>query len=337
MAGQTEYELGIAWKALSSHDDGAEWKLIPIRQPASFTAQAARRFPDNLEALAIGFPGKGIGSNRKLPEGGGFEVLRTTIENHGFDSSAIVLVRNASGPLEIFHAMASDILALLDRNRLASPPVLVNRFLDRVVAWQLFMQPPREGPLGPEAQTGLFGELCFMNRLLDSGMSGLLAVDAWDGPMRGAQDYRIGSGAVEVKSSTAAEGFNAKIQSLEQLDDMECHPLFLVALRFTDVPEGQTLPELVTIIRQRLAIEEGRSAFEGKLGAVGYHDDHAAAYGRRLALAEERIFRVGVGFPRLIRGNIAAAVQKARYEIELDGVDVGLTDSGALFHELGLE
>lgn len=337
MAGQTEYELTIAWKALSSGSDGAEWKLIPVRQPSTFTAHAARRFPQDLEALVIGFPSAVVSSTRKLPEGGGFEVMRSKSDDDGLGRSAIALVRNPSGPLDIFHTMASDILALLDRNQSLSPPTLVDRFLDRVVAWQLFMQPPRNGPLGPDAQTGLFGELCFMRRLLDRNMPGVLAVGAWDGPLHGAQDYRIGPGAVEVKSSTAVEGFNAKIQSLEQLDDTECSPLFLLALRFAEDPRALTLPELVAELRERLADEGARAPFDGKLLAVGYHDDHAGAYARRLALTEERAFRVGPGFPRLFRGNIAAPVHRAAYEIEIDGVEAGLADQDALFQELGLE
>ena len=237
----------------------------------------------------------------------------------------------------MFKVMATDILTLLDRSRDLPSGVLVNRFLERVVAWQLFMQPPRNGPLSVEEQTGLFGELHFLDQLLDRNLLGQLAVDAWDGPMRGAQDYRINGGGVEVKSSTASEGFVAKIQSLEQLDDGETSPIFLVALRLVTTAGGCKLPELVGMLRERLETKGGRTMFDRKLIAVGYHDDHSESYDRCLTVTEARIYKVDAGFPRLFRGNIAHAIRRASYEIDIDGIDSAPIDEAALFQGIGLE
>lgn len=337
MAGMTDFNLDIAWKALSSQPDSVEWAMIPVMQPGIFTAHAARKFPGDLEALVIDLPGSSISDSRRLPEGGGFEVVRPHTAATPSQTSAIALVRHPAGALEIFKVMATDILTLLDRSRSLPAGALVNRVLERVVAWQLFMQPPRNGPLSIEAQTGLFGELRFLDQLLDRNMPGQLAVDAWDGPMHGAQDFRINDGGVEVKSSTAAEGFVAKIQSLEQLDDGEASPLFLVAFRLEASTGGCTLPELVGILRQRLDADGSRAMFDRKLLAVGYHDDHAESYDRCLTVTETRIHKVDTGFPRLFRGNIAHAIRRANYEIDIDGLDAPLVEEAALFQGIGLE
>lgn len=337
MAGMTDFNLDIAWKALSSQPDSVEWAMIPVMQPGVFTAHAARKFPGDLEALVIDFPGSSISDSRRLPEGGGFEIVRPQTAAPPSPTSAIALVRHPAGALEIFKVMATDILTLLDRSRSLPAGALVNRFLERVVAWQLFMQPPRNGPLSIEAQTGLFGELRFLDQLLDHNMPGQLAVEAWDGPMHGAQDFRINGGGVEVKSSTAAEGFVAKIQSLEQLDDGEASPLFLVAFRLEASAGGCTLPELVGILRQRLDADGSRTMLDRKLLAVGYHDDHAESYDRSLTVTETRIHKVDAGFPRLFRGNIAHAIRRASYEIEIDGLDAPLIEETALFQGIGLE
>jgi hypothetical protein len=336
MAGMTNLNLNIAWKALSSQPDNVEWAMIPIMQPGVFTAHAARRFPGDLEALAIDFPGSNISYSRRLPEGGGFEVVRPSTSGIADNGSAIALVRHPTGALEIFTVMATDILTLLDRNRELPASILVNRFLERVVAWQLFMQPPRNGPLSIEAQTGLFGELVFLDKLLHRGMPCQLAVDAWDGPLRGAQDYRVNGGGVEVKTSTATEGFVAKIQSLEQLDDGDISPIFLVALRLGETTAGFALPELVRVLRSRMLADGIRSMFDRKLMAAGYHDDHAESYDRCLTVTETRIYKVGLGFPRLFRGNIAHAIRRASYEIDIDGLDVNLVTEAALYQELQL-
>lgn len=337
MAGMTNFNLDIAWKALAGQPANVQWAMIPIMQPGIFMAHAARKFPGDLEALVIDFPGGRISDSRSLPEGSGFEVVRPHTADNANRASSIALVRHPAGVLEMFEVMATDILSLLDRSRDLPANVLVNRFLDRVVAWQLFMQPPRNGPLSIEAQTGLFGELRFLDRLLDQNTPGQLAVDAWDGPMQGAQDFRINGGGVEIKSSTATEGFVAKIQSLEQLDDGEASPLFLIALRLEAAAGGCTLPELVGMLRGRLETDGGRTMFDRKLLAVGYHDDHAEGYDRCLAVAEARIYKVNAGFPRLFRGNIAHSIRRASYEIDIDGIDASLIDEAALFQGIGLE
>lgn len=337
MAGTTEFNLDVAWRALASHPANADWVMIPIMQPGLFSANAARRFPGDLEALVIDFPGIRVSETRRLPDGGGFEVVRPSANDAASSTSAIALVRHPAGELQMFKMMSTDILEFLDRNRDKSAPVLLNSFLDRVVSWQLFMQPSRGGPLSFEEQIGLFGELCVLGQFLDRNMSGQLAVEAWDGPMHGAQDYRINGCAVEVKSSAASEGFVAKIQSLEQLDDGEAINLFLVALRLEMNPVGSTLPELVEILRERLGPNVERAMFNRKLLAVGYNDDHSEAYDKRLRVANMLIHKVDANFPRLFRGNINHAIRRASYEIDIDGIEVSLFEEDNFFRAIGLE
>jgi hypothetical protein len=338
MAGPTEPQnLDIAWKALACDADSAAWRIIPIRQPSHFTAHAARHHPGNLEALIVSFPGAILSPTRRLPEGTGFDVMKPDAIEGVAAKSAIALVRSSSGPLDIFLSMSNDILALLDRTKDLPAPMLMERFLDRVVAWQLFMAPPRGGPLSLDAQTGLFGELYFLRTLLDRDVPASHAVIAWDGPLHGAQDFRIGSGAVEVKSSAAIEGFAAKINSLEQLDDSDGNPLFLLALRFEIQLGSIRLPDLVSQLRERFSSEGTLTPFEGRLRAVGYEDIHASDYDRPLALTEQRAFRMGQGFPRLFRGNIAAGIRRGSYEIEIDATVTGLVTEDELFASLGLK
>ena len=337
MAGQTEpQDLDIAWKALACEADSAAWRIIPIRQPSRFTAHAARHHPGNLEALIVSFPGAILSQTRRLPEGTGFDVVKPEAIAGVEEGSAIALIRSSSGPLDIFLSMSNDILALLDRSKDLPAAMLMERFLDRVVAWQLFMAPPRGGPLSLDAQTGLFGELFFLRTLLEQHVPGSHAVAAWDGPLHGAQDFRIGSGAVEVKSSVAEEGFAAKINSLEQLDDSDGNPLFLIALRFEIQPGALRLPDLVDHLRDQLSSEGPIMPFEGRLRAVGYDDIHASSYDRPLALTEQRTFKMGPGFPRLFRGNMAAGIRRGSYEIEIDATVPGLVTECKLFASLGL-
>lgn len=336
MAGQIDRDFEVAWKALATVEGDGEWSLIAIRQPRHFSTHAARYRPDNLEALVLGFPASTPIPTALTPEGGGFTVRVAEIDIEQ-PRPAIALVRTAAGPLDIFGTMVADLLDVIDAGENVSPSVLANRLVGRIVAWQSFMAPPTGGPLSVEAQTGLFGELLFLRELLVTGVPAPSAVTAWEGPLHGAQDFRLGSGAVEVKSSVASEGFVAKIQSLEQLDDSDRAPVFLLALRLKEDDASLSLPELVRSVRGELSIQGSTHAFDVRLSATGYHADHEPIYARRLRPAQRRIFRVGPGFPRLFSGNIASRIRRASYDIEIDEMIDAVVDDEAMFSELGLK
>lgn len=329
--------LEFAWKALAQDVEKAEWRIISLRQPSGFTVHAARHYPENAEAVIISFLNVKLSDTRRLPEGAGFGVIRPSQIEGINESSSIALVRSPSGALDIFASMADDILGLLDRFGDLPAAVLMEKFIQRVVAWQLFMASPGGRSLSLDAQTGLFGELMFLSQLLDRGMQASYAVSAWDGPLHGAQDFSFGEVSIEVKSSAAKEGFIAKINSLEQLDDSDGNPLFLIALRLEEQPGSLRLPELIANLRHRFLLAHSLNSFDGRLRAVGYDDAHADEYNRSLALTEMRAFRIEPGFPRLFSGNIPSGVRRGSYEIEIDDTVTGGINECELFKALGLE
>jgi hypothetical protein len=144
-------------------------------------------------------------------------------------------------------------------------------------------------------------------------------VQAWQGPLGGLHDYAIGNGAIEVKSTSAQEGFPAKIYSLDQLDDSIVYPLFLSAVRLVLEDTGKSLPMLVSEVRRMLVDDEITSIrFESALLHTGYSDSMAEEYTRLFRSVEMCIFPVSEGFPRLTRGSVPFGIRSARYEIDLD-------------------
>ena len=96
---------------------------------------------------------------------------------------------------------------------------LLPLFTGRIRAWQAFMEAGRADVLSPAAEVGLVGELRFLQQILDAGVEPSIAVDGWCGPIDGLHDFLLGTGAVEVKTTTTSGEFPATIASLEQLDD----------------------------------------------------------------------------------------------------------------------
>jgi hypothetical protein len=217
--------------------------------------------------------------------------------------------------------MVTDVVAAIAANAESTHQQRVQIFLGRIRAWQQFMS-RSSGALSAEAALGLSGELVCLERLIAAGLDPHIAVEGWRGPFDGLQDFEIGSGAIEVKSTLAHAGFPVTIMSLEQLDDSIRQPLFLCGCRFAVAPEGLSLPARVASIRAVLDSDPAAAAlFENALLHAGFVVAHAEHYIRPLMTVEARFLLVNGNFPRLIPADMPAAIRHARYEIDLDRAD----------------
>lgn len=306
-----------AWRALESLVEPEGWRSIPVSFNGNCNLQAGRRYPANLEALLIGFRSIVLPVTSALPQAKGFNVERIFIVN---SDKWLALVRQPEGSQELFTRMVVDIVDLITRNVEKEELALYQLFIGRLHTWQEFMQKNRE-VLSLSTELGLVGELRFLEFLLNTGLPLHAAVDAWKGPVHGLQDFELGTGAVEVKSTLASNGFPARIMSLEQLDDSVRHPLFVCGCRFATGIHGQTLPQRVDALRQRLVSDtHALSRFNTVLLFAGYLDVHAEHYVRQFVETDERFLLVDDAFPRLVAGNVPVGIRQVRYEIDLDSL-----------------
>jgi hypothetical protein len=322
MAMPTDIGLGDAWRSLAGRSRDPGWRVISLGQMGACLLHAGRRFPGNAEALLVGFPGVRLPAARQLPQGRGFEVARVDMPGTAAPATTTVaLVREPAGSLELFETMAQDVTGALRRESHLGIEGLLEVFLRRVAAWQDFMRRPGDQRLSYEEEVGLYGELLMLEQMIDAGGPPVDMVEAWEGPLDGLQDFVIGGGAIEVKSSIAVTGFPASIGCLEQLDDSVRQPLYLAAQRIALVPDGVTLPGLVDKLRAKLEESGAAGVFELRMKQAGYLDEHAPAYTRSFAAAGERIFLVNQKFPRLTPFIVGSAIRSAIYSIDVDQLD----------------
>lgn len=319
MALQSEREeLQAAWRALAGHPESEGWRTIPIARKSPCKVLAGRHFPGNEEALLVGFAPTRLPPPNLLPQGRGFLVSREEVPGQP-GHVWVALRRQQAGRLDLFAMMALDVLGALEQLSDASNERLVEVFLSRIAAWQEFMRRDSDGVLSPEAEVGLTGELELLNGLLDSNLPAPVALQAWQGPLDGLHDFTFGTGAIEVKSTISPAGFPAKISSLDQLDDTIASPLFVAGVRLALDSAGNSLPDMVSALRTRLA--ESPSAlvtFNTRLLHAGYLDDVADRYTRRFTPAGTRFLVVSDRFPRLTRATTPAEIRTARYELDLE-------------------
>lgn len=317
-------ELTAAWRALDHADRSSGWRTIPIAVGSPFPLLAGRRFPENQEALLVGFGAKGTPVPHVLPEGRGFDVSRVELGSPSGDRTWIALARHSTGRLDLFTMVVRDVVSTLSQLGNASDPTRLRHFLARIRAWQDFMRSDTDGCLGPDAEIGLLGELDVLASLVALGIPATTVLDAWRGPLDGVQDFALGSGAIEVKTTASQRVFMALIGSLEQLDDALTRPIYLAAVRVSLDASGDTLPERVERIRAMLAEDPAAlAAFGNLLLHAGFIDIMADRYARRFSrVSTQRFFLVSDLFPRITRATVPIEIRSARYEIDLDLVQV---------------
>ncbi len=316
----TEAALSRTWRALAD-EENSEWRLMTLHSHPSVTLLAGRSHPGNQQAVVVVFPREARGRRDRLPLGEGFDIVEPVLPEAFASGQAVALVRRPSGSEDMFATLAVDTLRTIDKVAEQPSHAIFKSFIERVKDWQDFMSNKRLKPLSPDMQVGLMGELIVLEHLAGCLERFDLALSAWLGPLRAAQDFHINGAAIEVKSSVSRKGFPATINSIDQLDS-DMVPLFLAALRFNVAETGSSLVEVVG--RLRLAAEEANVSrqFEALLFSSRYFDEHEQGYGRLLDLEEGRCWQVDDHFPRLARTDLANAIFAAKYKMNLDAVDI---------------
>ena len=310
-------ELELAWKALSDEQAHVGWRSIEIARFGPTILRAARYYPDNTEAILMGFESIEISSSISLPCGKGFSMERLKSKSTNENTVWLSLVREVDGLFELFNAMVDDIINTLVNLSSYEEIKTYQTFLGRVRAWQEFMKRGQE-VLSPESELGLVGELHFLKALLNFPIPINNILSCWSGPENGLQDFLFGSGAVEIKSTLSQNYFPAKITSLEQLDDSTIKPMYLGGMRFELSNDGHNLSEVVSDIKELIVADAyAKFKFETLLLHAGYSNLHDFNYTRKFHLKDFFLLEIDNDFPRLTYGNVHAGVKNARYEIDL--------------------
>jgi hypothetical protein len=331
MARRSEHqELVAAWRALGTEMENSEgWHTISLAGEARFPIQAGRRFPGNEEALLLAFSKANVPSTEHLPQGKGFSVSRVDLGPET-DKCWLAISRRREGNLDLFTSMVQDIIDTLRESGASSEDRISQLLFSRIRAWQDFMRRDTDGVLEPEAELGLVGELLFLQLICRAKVPPTIPITGWVGPVRGIQDFVLGSGAIEVKTTIAVNGFTATIDSLDQLDDGKRQPLFLAAVRVRLDERGLSLPDIIDETRTMITDPFDKGAFDTKLLHAGYLDVTADQYTRHFVYHQTRVFRITERFPRITRYAVSPAIIAVRYELDIERVaetPVALSDA----------
>jgi Putative PD-(D/E)XK family member, (DUF4420) len=234
------------------------------------------------------------------------------------DAVRISLDLSSAGFREVFTVMAEDVTGAVVASPDETEAVRILRC--RLDHWERFMRSTGPEGLSREDQVGLFGELTFLEALLQAGIAGDAAVGWWHGPAGENQDFQAGLAAVEVKTTAANSPSSIPIANELQLDETHCHPLHLLHVWLGEIDgSGRTLPQIIDDISTRLD-SSALQSFHDRLLEAGYHEVHRSLYSNTGWLVRaRRCFAVDGAFPRVRRTDLREGVSRVEYRIDVAG------------------
>ncbi|MGW0042531.1 PD-(D/E)XK motif protein [Rhodococcus sp. NPDC003348] len=239
-------------------------------------------------------------------------VRRRTLEDEDTYRAYACLELVESDQSDLFTALCVEVI-----ERVAAHPDRAVAALKKVLAdWKSLLAGAYEA-LSPSALAGLFGELYVLREMLayDSG-----AVMFWTGPQRAAQDFHRGVDAIEVKTTSAAEGRLVRINGAAQLDLATPGRLIMRWFRLA-TGQGIPVPALVDEIND---LTDDPAEFRKLLLEYGYRESEREFYARRaFEVVEHRAYEVGPQFPRVVAGSfvgdaVPTGIEDITYVVDLD-------------------
>lgn len=263
--------------------------------------------------LSIEIPETEINSfdNFTVPQGFTLNISKPAVRHAGYASC--VLQAASSDLNDVFAIVSKDILESLKKQKKAE--TYIDTLKKRIEKWRVFFKNPIKRRLSEKAVIGLFGELAFIQNMVEAQIQNV--ADVWNGPINAAQDFQWDSVAAEVKTVATNKMGYVHISSEEQLDDDGRQELFLVAYRLErNDANGITLPKMIHNISELLS-EQQKSRFMANLTCLGYADQDAAAYNNGYTIKECKAYRIKEGFPRILRSNLPQGVMETSYKLAL--------------------
>lgn len=214
----------------------------------------------------------------------------------------------------VFTQLAGELVEELRTTDVGGRWRLLRRRLDQ---WRdLFSPASRARKMSREEQVGLWGELVVLRRRVAAGAEDVL--ESWEAGLgRAGPDLRWPGTVVEVKTTTALEGFDLHINGLAQLETPPSDArLLLAGVRGVIEPDGETVADLVSDLLRSV----DQAEFLRRLDARGYHHDPAGEdEWLRISLGQIAVWQISHDTPRLHPGLLPAewrvAITDVRYTL----------------------
>ncbi len=229
------------------------------------------------------------------------------------NSSFLTLILKNETNWEIFLQLCEDLM-------ISAKAVKSNRAKNihsRLVRWQTFLKNENHN-ISEEIQIGLMGELVFLNEYLSKYVSLEQAINAWVGPEKEKQDFRLKGISIEIKSFMDNKQDQVNISSVEQLNNDD-NNLYLCTMGFKSSDSGETLEDYCKKIQKRIYEECPLilSVFENLLMSYGYYLHCKYDNLKQLSRYKNSCYIVNNEFPKIPITIKNPAILNINYKLDL--------------------
>jgi len=240
----------------------------------------------------------------------GVEIQVLPAINH----SELVIILLENDLSDIFSYFIEDIIN--DLINVENQNIALTKITSKINYWKRLFSKMTGGILTPQQQRGLYGELFFLNELLELTADRFYILNGWHGPLGANQDFYYNGIAVEVKTSKSNKP-SIKISNEYQLDNNGLNDLYVLFYKLNEYQGGtETLFKLINSIRQNLN-SESLIQFNEKLENLGVNPETEEEYNNTsYSIAFEKTYLITEDFPKIVRNNLDEALSAVSYEIE---------------------
>ena len=213
--------------------------------------------------------------------------------------------------------LLSDLIEIFTLN-LSEDAELI-RFKKKLDSWITFFKKNKNKRLSKEEVIGLFGELIFLEKILDFTEDNDF-IWSWKGPFGDSQDFIRNNKYIEIKTSTSQSNKNVHISSEFQLDSEGKDFLYLANILIEESESGRSLKQIIGDVKKRLNSEQ-QNFFKDLLAAIKVDEKKLSEYKEKYSLKKINIYEIKDEFPVIANSQIDGALSNIEYE-----VDLGLQD-----------
>lgn len=248
--------------------------------------------------------------------------IQKIADNKDKDKQFLVVLLLNTQHKDVFSTLCEDLI-----NKIADisdETSLVKELITRLEKWHLLFEKMGRQGLSEEAQRGLYGELYFLRKFLNTANNPEFCINSWKGTERSAQDFQYTDWAVEVKTTHGKNQQKLHISNERQLDISIISHIYLIHLSLeVRKGHGESLNDIVTELNGILeSSPAAQSVFKLKLIEAGYFEHHREYYENTgYSIRQENIYKVSGDFPKISEAMIPAGVGDVKYSIIISETD----------------
>lgn len=276
----------------------------------------------------------------RLPKWTGLSILNQKLVNTNNNKEEWFLIFseekiNHELNIKVFIYLIEDILKGIQT--IKNSDLMLNHLKTTLSKWEQFFYINKSKPFSNIQLQGIYGELQFLKKLLESSSQDLQLsiLDGWNGLSNAKRDYKYGEDLFEVKTSSQNKPYSVSISSEEQLFVSEGKQVYLCSYMLSkDNQLGSDLKTLILEI-ENILLSDNCSVFKEKLFQAGLIMEMLEDQELEKFIVQENLnYKVKSGFPILNKKNMPKEIFNVKYSIALEGLENYLIDIEEIVEEV---